>query len=315
MAKKGVKNSDYTVSPRDIRKERKASVVGIVIACIIIIFLISMVIILFSSSFKKTGANTAIIDIHGEIFTGSAGSNPTGAEATYSDDVISYIKDAEKNKNVKAIFFDIDSPGGSAVASQEIGDAIKSARQKGLLTVAYVQELGASGAYWVASSCDYIVATPLSVIGSIGVIGSYLDYAGLLEEFNVTYERLVGGQYKDIGSPYTELTPNERVILQNMINEVYDDFVNEVSTNRNISLNRTYELANGMVYLGEDAKQLGLIDKVGTKDDAFAYIAQKKNITVKTYTYSSDNGLLGLYEAQSQADYYWVGKGIGICFS
>ncbi|MCX6741963.1 MAG: signal peptide peptidase SppA [Candidatus Pacearchaeota archaeon] len=310
MVKRGINYPVYSEdmnNKNNFKKEKKVSPAGIVITCIVIVFVVSLFITLLSSNFKKTGSNTAIIKINGELFTGSGN---TGVTGTYSDEIISFVNDAIKNKNVKAILFEIDSPGGSAVASKEIADAVKLARQNGILTVAYIRETGASGAYWVASSCDYIVASPMSIVGSIGVIGSYLEYSGLLERFNVTYERLVGGQYKDIGSPYKELTPAEREILQNIINKIYDNFVNEVSVNRNISLSQTYNLANGLFYLGEDAKQLGLVDSVGTKEDAFAYIENKENMTVKTYSYSSSNSLLGLYGMQSRIA-FWIGKGIG----
>jgi protease-4 len=307
MVKRGMNYQVYSKDTKDLKKEKKINPVGIVITCILVIFAVSLIIIFLSSNFKKTGSNTAIIKIDGELFSGSGALSTTG---TYSDEITSFVKDAIKNKNVRAILFDINSPGGSAVASKEIADAVKLARQNSILTVAYIREIGASGAYWVASSCDYIVASPMSIVGSIGVIGSYLEYSGLLERFNITYERLVGGQYKDIGSPYKELTPDEREILQDIINKIYDNFVNEVSVNRNISLTQTYNLANGLFYLGEDAKQLGLVDSIGTKEDAFAYIENKENITVRTYSYSSSNSLLGLYGLQSKIA-FWVGKGIG----
>lgn len=310
MVKRGISYNyprDMNIKSINVQPKKKHNVVAIVIWVILGLFVLSIILAFISSDLKKTGANTAVIKIEGELFTGKSS---LGSSGTYSDDIIAFIKDAEKNKNVQAILFEINSPGGSATASKEIADAIKGARQRGILTVAYVRELGASGAYWVSSACDYIVSSPMAIVGSIGVIGSYLEFSGLLERFNITYERLVGGQYKDIGSPYKELTPDERAILQKIINTIYDSFVLEISTNRNISLSQTYSLANGLFYLGDEAKQLGLIDQVGSEEDAVIYIERREGITVKAYSYEARNGLLSLYGMQNQFA-FWLGKGIG----
>jgi protease IV len=279
-----------------------------ILIILLIIFFLAIISLLFPSN-KISNQNIAAIKIQGEIFTGD---NP-GDNNAYSNEISSFINDATNNKKIKAIFFEIDSPGGSAVGSKEIADSIKYARSKGKLTVAYIHELGASGAYWVASSCDYIVASPMSIVGSIGVEGSYLEYSGLLERYNITYQRLVGGKYKDIGTPYKNLTQDEREILQSIINKIYDAFVLEISTNRNISLNKTYELANGLFYLGEDAKNLGLIDNVGTQQDAINYIESREKIKAKIYEYSSENLLTRLYSLQGQI-FFWLGRGIGSIF-
>jgi len=294
-------NRNYVNSGKE-KKHRGALIVLWIIIAILVIFFLFMII-------KPTSnTNVAVIPVTGELLSGSG----TDLSVTFSDDVIQTINDVSKNQKIQAIIFEIDSPGGSAVASKEIGDAIKSLKGR-LMTVAVIRETGASGAYWVASSCDYIIASPLSVTGSIGVVASYLQYSGLLEKYNVTYERLVAGQYKDIGSPYKNLTNEERSILQGLVNDVYDSFVNEISANRNMSVDKVKEIANGLIYSGSQAKEAGLIDALGNKEDAIKYIEAKKGIKVETRTYARRSGYF-IFSAQSNLFAYWVGQGIGKSF-
>jgi len=257
-----------------------------------------------SSSNINTG-NVALIPISGEITVGDSGS--LSSDFVSSDTIIKLIDEADLNPNVKAIIFEINSPGGSPVASDEIGSRIKKLNKT---TIAVIREIGTSGAYWIASSTDRIFANRMSITGSIGVTGSYLDFSGLLERYNVTYQNLVSGKYKDIGSPYKELTPDEKKIMQDLINKLDGYFIDEVSQNRNISRENVQKLADtAMFYLGQDAKNLGLIDELGNRDDAVNYLEAKLNTKVflikyeekKSFWNSISNMLLKKsYLAQNQ---------------
>ncbi|MEM4702956.1 MAG: signal peptide peptidase SppA [Candidatus Pacearchaeota archaeon] len=281
------------------KKHKRTLLVFLIILVVTVTFLLAILL-------KPTSLhNVALIHIDGVLLSGEQ-EFTTGA--SFSDTIIRDIEDATKNKNIKAIIFEINSPGGSAVAAQEIGDTIKKAREK-VLTVALIRETGASGAYWVASSCDYIIASPMSITGSIGVIASYLEYSGLLERFNITYERLVSGKYKDIGSPYKELTEDERRLLQNILDQVYKSFVSEIKANRNLSQEQAESIADGMFYLGAQAKELGLIDALGSKKDAIKYIEEKKGIKASIREYKQSYSLFPFSSMSLTA--YWVGKGIG----
>src|SRR3989338_9701266 len=181
---------------------------------------------------ESLGGNVALIPIEGEI-TGSRDSGLLfGSAVAASPDIIEMIEKADKNPSIKAIIFEINSPGGSAVASQEIADAVAKTNKT---KVAWIREVGASGAYWIASSSDYVVANRASITGSIGVIASYLEFGGFLERYNITYRRLVAGKYKDIGSPLKEMTQEEQAYLQASLDEMKDYFVSEVAKNRNMS--------------------------------------------------------------------------------
>ena len=174
---------------------------GKIKATILIIVSLFILSWLVSSFFtNESFGNVAHIKISGIIMPDAGSFFNPGAG---SSDIVNFIQQANADSSIKAILLEIDSPGGSPVASAEIAEAVRNSNKT---VVAWIRDSGTSGAYWAASAAYKIVAHPLSITGSIGVIGSYLDYAGLLERFNVTYERLVSGQYKDIGSPYKELT-------------------------------------------------------------------------------------------------------------
>lgn len=222
----------------------------------------------------------AVIPIVGTI----SYADGTGVAA---ESVLGYLDAAEKEPTVKAILLEINSGGGAVVASKQIADKIKTLQKP---VVSVIEEVGASGAYWIASASDKIVADQLSITGSVGVLGSYIEFAGLMQDYNVTYQKLTGGEFKDIGTPYRELTPLEKEIMQKKINMVHNYFLESVKENRNLSsLNG---INTGVYYLGGEAKKLGLIDYfgnkefainltnqlAGTKDAKLVEFKQKKNI-------------------------------------
>ena len=225
---------------------------------------------------ESLSGNVALIPIEG-LIVGTEDSEFLFESITTSPDTVELIEKAGKNPNIKAIVLEINSPGGSAVASEEIANAVKKTNKT---TVAWIREVGASGAYWIASSADYIVANRASITGSIGVIASYLEFPGLLEKYNVTYQRLVSGKFKDIGSPYKEMTDEERAIFQQTLDEIRDYFVSEVAKNRNLNKKDVDKIANGLFYLGAQAKELGLVDELGGKDEVIGYIEKKESTKV-----------------------------------
>lgn len=230
--------------------------------------------------------------------------------STSSTDIIELLEKADANKNVKAIILEINSPGGTAVASKEIADKIKQIKNHKPV-IAWIREVGASGAYWISSASTKIIADPLSITGSIGVISSYLEFSELMEEYGVSYEGLSSGKYKDIGSPYKKLTLEERNILQKKLDLIHNYFVNEVSLNRNISRSKIQDIANGIFYLGIEAKSLNLIDEFGSKDKAVEIAEQEANITSSTLiTYEKKKTLLDILSQLSSSFSFYIGKGI-----
>lgn len=257
--------------------------------------------------FESLSGNVALIPIEGVIL-GTEDSQSFFESASFSLDIVELIEKAHKNPNIKAIILEINSPGGSALASEEIANAIKKTNKT---TVAWIREVGASGAYWVASSAEHVVASRVSITGSIGVIASYLEFPGLLERYNVTYQRLVSGKYKDIASPFKEMTSEEKAIFQQNLDAIRDYFASEVAKNRNINKKEIDKIANGLFYIGAQAKELGLIDELGGKDEAIRYIEKKESIKAEIVEYKKEKTLLDILSDVLSKQSFFVGKGIG----
>ena len=259
---------------------------------------------------KSLSGNVAVIPIEGVIL-GSDDSGSFFESTATSQDIVELIEKADENTGIKAIILEINSPGGSAVASEEIANAVKRTNKT---TVAWIREVGASGAYWVASASDHIVASRVSVTGSIGVIGSYIEFPGLLTRYNITYQRLVSGDYKDIGSPYKEMTNEERVIFLRYLDEIRDYFAGEVAKNRNLSKKDVDKAANGLFYLGAEAQSLGLVDELGGKEEVIRYIEKKEGIKAELVEYKNEKTLFDVLSKVMSRQSFFVGKGIGSAF-
>lgn len=289
------------------KKSRWKTVVIILITFFIISWLLSSIISLFIGADRSIGGNVALIPIKGVITVEGVGS--FGSRGTSSTETIEFIKKADKNPSIKAILFEINSPGGSAVASKEIADEISRTSKS---TYALIREVGASGGYWIASATDYIIASELSITGSIGVIASYIEFAGLLERYNMTYQRLVGGQYKDMGSPFKPLPLDERKILQNKINKIHDYFIGSIAENRNIPIEKVKEIATGEFYIGSEALELGLIDALGDKETAIEIIKQDLNLTIVEFAkYEKPRTFIETLIGAFSENFFAIGKGIG----
>lgn len=266
--KKNKKKINNKTNNKDNIKFAILTVLGILVVAIIISTL-------FSSVTKGIGnTDVAVIKIRGLILVDPQ--QGFGSTSTSSTQIIDLIEKAEEDENIKAIVLDINSPGGSPVASKEIADAIQRTKKP---TLSIIHETGASGAYWIASSTDYIIANDLSIVGSIGVRSSYIEFAGLIKDYNMTYRRIVSAEYKDMGDPFKELKEDEKNALQTITNKIHNYFVAVVSYNRNLSMNKTKKLATGEVFLGIDSKDNGLIDQVGDMYFVKEYLKKELNAT------------------------------------
>lgn len=202
----------------------------------------------------------AVIRIEGQISGDYL--NTTGASP---DNVIEQLRDAEEDPTIKAIVLRINSPGGSAAASQEIAREIRRVRKP---VVASIADVGASGAYWIASACDKIVCSPASSIGSIGVIMIIPNYEELLKKVGLKQITITKGKYKDIGNPARPMTDEEKELLEKQIEIVYEQFISEISKDRKLSRKKVESVATGQVFVGEEALRLRLVDKLGNFRDA-----------------------------------------------
>jgi len=179
--------------------------------------------------------------------------------------------------DVRAVVLDIDSGGGGVIASDAIHlAALELAEVKPL--IAYIREVGASGAYQVACAAARIVAFPTALVGSIGVLSLRPVVAQLLDRVGVQIRTLKMGRLKDMGSPFHEPTPEEEAKRQELLNSFYDHFVEVVAQGRKMSVERVRELATGEVFTARRAFELGLIDELGTLDRAIDLAAEMAHI-------------------------------------
>src|SRR5438105_3833228 len=203
-------------------------------------------------------------------------------ELVESRPILDQLKRYEDSNSVKAILMNIDSPGGGVAVSQEIFAEIKRLREKkDKIIVAYLSSTGASGAYYVACAANKIVANPGTIVGSIGVIAEWVNYAELLEWAKVKEIVFKTGEFKDTGSAARALTDNERKYFQGLIDDMYVQFVEAVSSGRKLDLQEVRSMADGRVFTGRDARERKLIDEVGNFQDAVDHTAKLAGISGK----------------------------------
>jgi protease IV len=212
------------------------------------------------------GRSIAIVEVRGVI--------------DVSDGIVRSINKYRDNSSVKAIVLRVDSPGGGVAASQEICEAIKKARAKKPV-VCSMAEVAASGGYYISCVCDSIVANPGTLTGSIGVIMEFPVAEELMKKIGLRFEVLKAGENKDMGSPFRQMRPEERALLQGMIDDVHVQFIQAVADGRKLPYDSVKLLADGRVFSGKQALAVKLVDKLGTLDDAIDLAARMAGIKGK----------------------------------
>jgi len=186
---------------------------------------------------------------------------------TDSEPFLSQLVGFKKDKRIKAIILRIDSPGGGVGASQEIHrEVLKTIETKKVIVS--LGGMAASGGYYIASAGNKIVANPGTITGSIGVIMEFFQIQELSKKIGVNLEVLKSGEFKDIGSPYRELTERDKELIIGLISDIQEQFINAVASGRNISVEKVREIADGRILSGSMAKDLGLVDQLGNFQDA-----------------------------------------------
>lgn len=245
----------------------KNLVVGIIVG-IIAISLLAAAFLTPDKAGKAAGnGKIGLIRIEGEI-TGSSGDSGFFGGSASGQTIMEQLKRAREDDSIKAVLIRINSPGGSSAASQEIGEEIEKVRKAGKIVVASMGDVAASGGYWIAAKTDKIIADPATMTGSIGVIMDLQNMKELYDKIGITPETIKSGPYKDMGSSSRPLTPAERNILQTMVNDIYQQFVDVVSEGRKMDRAKVLSLADGRVFTGRQAKESGLIDELGNYYDA-----------------------------------------------
>lgn len=220
-----------------------------------------------------SGDAVAIVRVNGTI-TSSDSSEFTGSAT--SGLVISDLEAAAADNSVKAIVLRVDSPGGTVTGSSQIYEVIRDYEKPVVVSMA---GMAASGGYQISAPADYIFARPDTFTGSIGVIMTLFNAEELIDEIGVDVVLLTSGPNKSMGSTWDELTPEHQEILEALIDETYEDFVQIVADGRGMDVATVRELADGRIYSGRQAADNGLVDELGNLDDAIAKAAELGGIS------------------------------------
>lgn len=211
----------------------------------------------------------ALVRLLGPISQEGGGLLPFGPAAS-ARRIVELLERARRDRAVKAVILELNTPGGSVVGSARIHEEVLRLRQAGKPVVALMTEVAASGGYYVASAADRIVADPSTLTGSIGVLVVLPN----LQEFNrrigVRTVVFKSGRFKDMGNPDRPVTPEEEAIFRALVREAYERFVRVVAQGRRMDRGRVLQLADGRIYTGAQAHRLGLVDTLGSLDDAVA---------------------------------------------
>ena len=222
----------------------------------------------------EDGPAVAVLDVVGPIASGSSSPFDT-RPVTASGDLVPLIRRAAANPDVAVLVLRLNSPGGSVVGSDEIYHALRQTQKP---VVAFLQEVAASGAYYIGMAAEHVVANPNSLTGSIGVIGQFPNAEALMEKIGVQVTTIKSGKSKDIGNPFRAMSDDERAIFQDIVDETYGRFVDIVARGRNLPAETVRELADGRIYTGQRALELGLVDALGYQQDALDAAARLGDI-------------------------------------
>jgi protease-4 len=249
---------------------------SILLPIVILLVFAALCLTLFSSCAMPTGAasltgnRVGLLYLEGLIMSGKASDFPFGSGGVMSDHIVEVIQQAIDDNGVKALVLRINSPGGSSAASQEIFQAVKRFRDTGRPVIVSMSDVAASGGYYVASPANEIFADPSTLTGSIGVAMPLAGYEGLYKLIGLEDRTLSAGQFKEIGSPTRPMTDAEKQMLQDMINQVYDQFWKDVAAERGFKDEQRPDIAEGRIFNGEQAQTVGLVDSLGGLHEAIA---------------------------------------------
>jgi len=250
--------------------------------------------------FYKAGAHSGSKSGQAFSLSDKIGVVPVEGIISNSQEISDNIDEFARDSSITAVVLRIDSPGGGVAASQEIYESIKELKKKKKVVVS-MGSVAASGGLLIACAADKIVANPGTITGSISAIMQFANVEELFKKIGVKASVVKSGQYKDIGSPLREMTPEERIIIQELVDDIYSQFIDVIVENRKLTREQVVAIADGRVFTGRKAKELGLVDQLGDlssaarlaselsgKDGKYDLVyPQKKNPSVFDYIFES----------------------------
>ncbi len=269
----------------------KKIVVGLIAGVIVLSLAAAMVSGQAGGEKASAGEAIGVIYVEGIITGTRAEGSIFGTGVASGPSLMKQLREAGEDDSIKAVLLRINSPGGSAAASQEVGNEIDKLRKQGKVVVASMGDTAASGGYWIAAKADKIIADPATMTGSIGVIMETQNMQELFDKIGITPQTIKSGPHKDMGSPNRPLTDEERAIMQQMVDDIYQQFVDVVAEGRKMKREKVLELADGRIFTGRQAKEHGLVDELGNYYDAIKLTGELAGIkgepVIREFGYNS----------------------------
>ncbi|MFA6489445.1 MAG: signal peptide peptidase SppA [Candidatus Micrarchaeia archaeon] len=264
------------------------------------VFALAIVAIYAFAALPMAGC-VGVVEIKGEIVSDDTPSTLFSDEIKGGDTIAEEIESAANRPDIKSILVIIDSPGGSAVASRRIYDALRAVNKS---KVAYINEMAASGGYYVAAGTDYIVANPLSLTGNIGARATLSDMSGLFAKLGYNETSVKSGSMKDMGTASRPMTEEERAVFQSIVDESFEDFKSAVLEGRGSRLDMAgfKTILDARILTGRQAEKIGLVDSLGNRKDAIKQAAKMGGIESdepRLCALSSSGGKRGIFGSLS----------------
>lgn len=265
---------------------------NIIVMAVVILAFIVLVFSFNNSSQEKVSTpkgqkQIALINFNGPIMGGHSIDSVFSGVMTGSMTAMEQLREAAADPDVAVVLLRMNTPGGSVSASQEIAMEILRVKESGKPIVVSMGDMAASAGYYLAAFGDKIIANPATITGSLGVIMQVANLEELYEKIGIEYNYIKSGEYKDMGAPDRKLFPEEEKMLQEIVDEMYNDFINTIAQVRDIPIDELMQIADGRILTGNQALELGLIDGLGNYYDAIDLAAELGGIVgepvIKTY--------------------------------
>lgn len=277
-----------------------------VLAGLFVLFTASAATISLGGLFQDSSGEAALVKLSGTITPTSSGFGTSGITPEQVRDLNQRVREGSYD----AVIYEINSGGGSVVASKEVKRSIES---MDVPTVCRFRDISASGAYMIAMGCDEIVADSATITGSVGVTSSYMEYSEALDNLGVDYVNISAGKYKEAGSSYVNATEEDKEILENMAVNIQDEFIEMVDNNRNLSQQDIEEIETAKIFLGEEAKDLNMVDTLGGRAEAVetTETLSGKDIQLRELQTRQSPGLLSLFLSNTGLGNILADMGLG----
>ncbi|MFC6787617.1 signal peptide peptidase SppA [Halobaculum halobium] len=290
----------FVVVPGDL-----AELVGVVLTIAVVAVALKVAGATLASRFADY--TVAEVAVDGPITRdGDASGFPPSPGSPSADEIVDQIERADADPNAEALLVKLNTPGGEIVPSEDI--RLAAERFDGP-TVGYATDTCASGGYAIAAGCDELWAREGSVVGSIGVIGSRPNVNELADRLGISYEQFTAGEYKDAGLPLKEVTPDERAYLQGIVDDYYDQFIEQVAAGRDMDQDEIRE-TEARVFLGAEAHERGLVDELGDREAVLDGLEERTGREAIVEEFTPSRGLMGRLRGSAAAVAYALGAGV-----